>query len=110
MKLLKYNLLVLQALLNHTRLDYNFYFIFNSRDERRWIDKQNKAARQKLKKEEVMRLRNIVGKCIFNFKNFISNSDIKKRILQGKLFCYVKRNIFLTHWFHMPKEEDLTET
>jgi len=56
---------------------YSFWYEFNSwreysyldeeekdkgenRDERRWIDKQNKAARQKLKKEEVMRLRNIV--------------------------------------------------
>lgn len=56
---------------------YSFWYEFNSwreysyldeeekdkgenRDERRWIDKQNKAARQKLKKEEVTRLRNIV--------------------------------------------------
>ncbi|GFS13489.1 DnaJ homolog subfamily C member 2-like [Elysia marginata] len=31
-----------------------------NRDERRWIEKQNKAARQKLKKEEVMRLRQLV--------------------------------------------------
>ncbi|XP_005111497.1 dnaJ homolog subfamily C member 2 [Aplysia californica] len=31
-----------------------------NRDERRWIEKQNKAARQKLKKEEVVRLRQLV--------------------------------------------------
>ena len=30
------------------------------RDERRWIDKQNKAARLKLKKEEVSRIRQLV--------------------------------------------------
>jgi len=56
---------------------YSFWYEFNSwrefsyldeeekdkgenRDERRWIDKQNKGARQKLKKEEVVRLRSIV--------------------------------------------------
>jgi len=32
-----------------------------SRDERRWIEKQNKAARQKRKKEEIARLRQLVG-------------------------------------------------
>jgi len=32
-----------------------------SREERRWIEKQNKAARQKLKKEEVARIRQLVG-------------------------------------------------
>ena len=32
-----------------------------SRDERRWIDKQNKAARQKRKKEENSRMRSLVG-------------------------------------------------
>jgi len=32
-----------------------------SRDERRWIEKQNKAARQKLKKEEISRIRELVG-------------------------------------------------
>ncbi|GFN93456.1 Dnaj homolog subfamily c member 2-like [Plakobranchus ocellatus] len=31
-----------------------------NREERRWIEKQNKAARQKLKKEEVVRLRQLV--------------------------------------------------
>lgn len=34
------------------------------RDERRWIDKQNKGARLKLKKEEVIRVRKLVGKFI----------------------------------------------
>ena len=32
-----------------------------SRDERRWIQKQNKAARQKRKKEEMGRIRALVG-------------------------------------------------
>ena len=32
------------------------------RDERRWIDKQNKAERAKRKKEEVARIRQLVGK------------------------------------------------
>ena len=32
------------------------------RDERRWIDKQNKAARAKRKKEETARIRQLVGK------------------------------------------------
>ena len=33
-----------------------------SRDERRWIEKQNKVMRQKRKKEEVARIRSLVGK------------------------------------------------
>ena len=33
----------------------------NSREERRWIEKQNKAARLKLKKEETSRIRQLVG-------------------------------------------------
>ena len=33
-----------------------------SREERRWIEKQNKAVRQKKKKEEMARLRLLVGK------------------------------------------------
>lgn len=33
----------------------------SDRDERRWIDKQNKAARAKRKKEETARLRQLVG-------------------------------------------------
>lgn len=32
-----------------------------SREERRWIERQNKAARQKLKKEEISRIRQLVG-------------------------------------------------
>ena len=33
-----------------------------SRDERRWMEKQNRAMRQKRKKEETTRLRTLVGK------------------------------------------------
>ena len=35
----------------------------NSREERRWIEKQNKAVRQKRRKEEINRLRTLVGEC-----------------------------------------------
>ena len=35
--------------------------LFHSREERRWLEKQNKAARQKRKKEELSRLRTLVG-------------------------------------------------
>ena len=34
----------------------------DSRDERRWIEKQNKVMRQKRKKEEVARIRSLIGK------------------------------------------------
>lgn len=32
-----------------------------SREERRWMEKQNKAARQRRKKEEMARIRTLVG-------------------------------------------------
>lgn len=32
-----------------------------SRDERRWMEKQNKAARLRRKKEEMSRIRTLVG-------------------------------------------------
>ena len=35
--------------------------IFFSREERKWIEKQNKAARQKRKKDEMARIRLLVG-------------------------------------------------
>ncbi|CAB4045121.1 dnaJ homolog subfamily C member 2-like, partial [Paramuricea clavata] len=34
-----------------------------SRDERRWMEKQNRAMRQKRKKEETTRLRTLVDNC-----------------------------------------------
>lgn len=39
----------------------------SDRDERRWIDKQNKAARAKRKKEETARLRQLVGTTSTNY-------------------------------------------
>ena len=36
-----------------------------SREERRWMEKQNKAARQKRKKDEMARLRTLVGMFIW---------------------------------------------
>ncbi len=33
----------------------------SSREERRWIEKQNKAARKERKKEEMTRIRQLVG-------------------------------------------------
>jgi len=40
-----------------------------SREERRWIEKQNKAARQKLKKEEISRMRQLVGRFLILTRN-----------------------------------------
>ncbi len=37
------------------------------RDERRWIDKTNKVARLKRKKEEAARIRQLVGKFVVDF-------------------------------------------
>ncbi|XP_076448534.1 dnaJ homolog subfamily C member 2-like [Babylonia areolata] len=62
---------------DHVNAFYNFWYAFDSwrefsykdeeekekgenREERRWIEKQNKAARQKLKKEETARVRQLV--------------------------------------------------
>ncbi|KAL8575510.1 hypothetical protein ACOMHN_013061 [Nucella lapillus] len=62
---------------DHVNSFYNFWYAFDSwrefsyrdeeekekgenREERRWIEKQNKAARQKLKKEETARIRQLV--------------------------------------------------
>ena len=52
-----------------------------SREERRWIEKQNKAARQKLKKEEVARIRQLVGE-------WNSKLLIVEVVLLLLLFCY----------------------
>ena len=41
-------------------IDYTSFLL--SRDERRWMEKQNRAMRQKRKKEETARIRLLVGK------------------------------------------------
>lgn len=41
----------------------------SDRDERRWIDKQNKAARAKRKKEDAARLRQLVGKSFYYYNS-----------------------------------------
>jgi len=50
-----------------------FWFCFAgcSREERRWIEKQNKAARQKLKKEEISRIRQLVGWLLNSCNSFV---------------------------------------
>ena len=35
-----------------------------SREERRWLEKQNKAERLQLKREEMVRIRTLVGECL----------------------------------------------
>ncbi len=40
---------------------YTPYTLTHSREERKWIEKQNKVMRQKRKKEEVARIRTLVG-------------------------------------------------
>ncbi len=45
----------------HLLLSLVWLVLFHSREERRWLEKQNKAARQKRKKEELSRLRTLVG-------------------------------------------------
>lgn len=81
---------------------YSFWYNFNSwrefsyldeeekekgenRDERRWIEKQNKVMRQKRKKEEVTRIRNLVDNayaCDPRIKKF--KDDEKERKLAEK--------------------------
>lgn len=49
-----------------------------SRDERRWIEKQNRAARALRKKEEMNRIRTLVGKykfCLFKKRRLITSSE-----------------------------------
>lgn len=38
--------------------------ILCSREERRWLERQNKAERQRKRREEIQRLRDLVGKVI----------------------------------------------
>ena len=46
-----------------------------SREERRWIEKQNKAVRLKKKKEEVTRLRTLVGGCWEGFRDSMNHTE-----------------------------------
>lgn len=39
----------------------NLHSILFSREERRWMERENKTKRQKKKKDELQRIRNLVG-------------------------------------------------
>merc|ERR1719215_1788031 len=57
------------------------------RDERRWIDKQNKAARLKLKKEEVIRIRKLVDNayaCDPRIQKLKNEEKAKKEAIKNK--------------------------
>lgn len=75
--------LILSALLYHLE-----YYLFYRREERRWIDKTNKATRAKLKKEEMARIRNLVDTAytmdprIIKFKQ--EDKDKKLALKQAK--------------------------
>ena len=66
----------LQTNLHTCIYDNSHIFLSFSRDERRWIEKQNKAARKEHKKEEMSRIRQVVGKILTaNYgRNFTSET------------------------------------
>lgn len=60
-----------------------FFFLSScSRDERRWIEKQNRASRAQRKKEEMNRIRTLVG-TVLQSKH--TPQDFRKKILIKKL-------------------------
>ena len=64
-----------------SRLIAGICVLFDSRDERRWIEKQNRAMRQKRKKEEGTRMRNLVGEKL--------NPRKTSRLENGSVKCKV---------------------
>ena len=72
------------------------HLFFFSRDERRWMEKENRHMRQKRKKDEIARIRTLVGRLHINFNFFqdfiFENLPIKYKYilihgLNGKGVC-----------------------
>lgn len=57
-----------------------------SRDERRWIEKQNRASRAQRKKEEMNRIRTLVGTELTHYK-----MQYKLNLIRIKALIYVHR-------------------